>query len=197
MHHKDEVQEVRDQYEKMLDHLRKKNSGFMLQKEREMIAIAEKLTNTQITSDRLANENDSMKTDLLKYNKALKDDIYHNDDRIATLEQEATDLQQKVLTRDKEVSELHSTYRFDIKTMEQTNHEQSKIMEELNSKLQSEQTKKNQISDEVISLRRKVKNVSEERDSDLNEITKIKSFYENEHELYKEDYNFKLQDLEI
>lgn len=194
--HRQEIQTLKDQYDRMMENLRTKHRITLEQRDTEIRALSEDHSKLQVQHDKAQKELKTLRNDFNRLNNVVKESNSKEEARVAELERKNQELEEKILKSEHEAGERIRNLVRDNETLDSANKELNTALNDIKTSTEGLRSQVTTLGAENTNMKSKLANIQRERQNFLEEIDKIKKNYETQISIYAEDYSAKMREME-
>lgn len=194
--HRQEIQSLKDQYDRLLENTRNKSKATLDSREQEIKQLSDEISRLTIMNERLQKELKSVKGEYTKLSNSLKDASGVRETRFEEYERRVHELEEKLLYAEADRNDKIRELTQEKNALESSKRQLQNSLSEINTIIEKLKGENAALSAENNSLKAKLGAIQREKQSFLDEIAKVKQTYESQMEIFADDYNAKLKELE-
>ena len=194
--HRQEVQTLKEQYDRMLENLRNRSKSTMDSRESELKGLTDEVTRLNSQLEKASKQMKELKSENTRLHSALKEVNSKEEDKISEYERKISELESRNLAKEQEYNETIRLLKREKENLESATKNYSSSVSELKGTLENLRSQNVSFSTENQSLKSKLAGLQKDKTSFLDEIASIKKNYETQIALYAEDYEHKKRELD-
>lgn len=194
--HRQEVQALKDQYDRMLENMKSRNKMTIDSRESEAKGLGEEVMRLNSQLDKTQKQLKELRSENTRLNTALKEVNSKEEDKISEYERKISELEAKLLDKEQDYNEQLRGLKKEKASLEAASKGYSTSIPELKSTVETLRSQNMTLTSENQSLKSKLNTVQKDKATFLDEIASIKKNYETQIALYAEDYNNKIREFE-
>lgn len=194
--HRQEIQSLKDQYDRLLENTRNKSKATLDSREQEIKQLSDEISRLTIMNERLQKELKSVKGEYTKLSNSLKDVSGVRETRFEEYERRVHELEEKLLYAEADRNDRIRVLTQEKNALESSKRQLQNSLSEIKAIIEKLKGENAALSAENNSLKAKLGAIQREKQSFLDEIAKVKQTYESQVEIFADDYNAKLKELE-
>lgn len=194
--HRQEIQSLKDQYDRLLENTRNKSKATLDSREQEIKQLSDEISRLTIMNERLQKELKSVKGEYTKLSNSLKDVSGVRETRFEEYERRVHELEEKLLYAEADRNDRIRVLTQEKNALESSKRQLQNSLSEIKAIIEKLKGENAALSAENNSLKAKLGAIQREKQSFLDEIAKVKQTYESQMEIFADDYNAKLKELE-
>lgn len=194
--HRQEIQSLKDQYDRLLENTRNKSKATLDSREQEIKQLSDEISRLTIMNERLQKELKSVKGEYTKLSNSLKDASGVRETRFEEYERRVHELEEKLLYAEADRNDRIRELTQEKNALESSKRQLQNSLSEIKAIIEKLKGENAALSAENNSLKAKLGAIQREKQSFLDEIAKVKQTYESQMEIFADDYNAKLKELE-
>jgi chromosome segregation ATPase len=194
--HRREVQLIKEQYDRLLDGVRTKNKNALESRENEMKNIIDENAKLVHHNERLSKEAKALKNEVQKLSQIIKETSNQKDDKFDEYEKHLVELEDKLINAENEYNTNLRIIENQKSLLETQNKQIQSETNELKREIETLRIQNSNVTSEIDNVRSKWNASHKERQNFFDELSKMKKTYEAQMQLFADNYNEKLREME-